>query len=284
MDLIRQHSIPNSFKAPSPLHFAGVLQIVFAFLVLLTSKAVVAQQPFYTDNADVTDQKKFHLQIGNEFDLLQRSAYPSLRQNTTVFELDYGLLKDLEVGVDYPLIAIGNSRIITPRTIRGFGDLDLHVKYNFLKEREGSRRPALAATFAVELPTGDAKRQLGSGLTDYSLNGILQKSFTKKTIFRLNGGVLFAGSTATGDVGIKTRGTVFVGGTSLVKQFTPKLDLGLEVTGALEKGAGLSRGQLQTQIGGNYQMTKRMSFDFGIVAGKYNSPRAGLQLGISVDF
>ncbi len=243
-----------------------------------------AQQPFYTDDADVTEKKKFHIQISNESDWLQRSTYPSVRQNTTVFELDYGLVQKVEIGVDYPLIAISQSRIIPDRNIVGFGDLDLHVKYNFLQEREGSRRPARAATFAVELPTGDAQRQLGSGLVDYSLNGILQKSLTKETKLRLNAGILFSGSTATGDVGIKTRGSVLVTGGSLVKQFTPKFDLGVEVVGAIERGKQLSAGQIQTQIGGNYQFAKRASFDFGVIAGKYNSPRAGLQLGISIDF
>ena len=218
------------------------------FALFLFTTPIWGQQPFYTDDADVTDKKKFHLQISNEFDLLQRSAYPTLRQNTAVFELDYGLLSHVEIGVDGPLIAIMNSRVISPRTPFGFGDLDLHIKYNFLKEREGSRRPALTATFSVELPTGDAKRQLGSGFTDYSLNGVLQKSLTKKTTLRLNSGILFAGSTATGDVGIRTRGTVLVGGASLVKQFTPKLDLGVEVTGAVTRALQLSHGQLQTQI------------------------------------
>jgi hypothetical protein len=277
-------SIDESSKAPSPLRSAGALQIAIACFVLLAPPLVRAQQPFYTDDADVTDQRKFHLQISNEFDLLQRSAYPSLRQNTAVFELDYGLLDRVEIGVDGPLIAIMNSRVISPRTPFGFGDLDLHIKYNFLKEREGSRRPALTATFSVELPTGDAKQQLGSGFTDYSLNGVLQKSLTKKTTLRLNGGILFAGSTATGDIGIKTRGRVFIAGGSIVKQVTHSLDLGAELTGAISNSLQLSHGQLQTLVGGNYQVTRKMSFDFGIVAGKYNSPRAGLQLGISVDF
>ena len=246
--------------------------------------AAQAQQPFYTDDDDVTDKKKFHLQISNEYDILQRASYPSLRQNTAVFELDYGLLTGVEIGVDGPLIAISNSRITTPRTTFGLGDLDFHIKYNFLKEREGSRRPALTATLSVELPTGDTTKQLGSGLTDYFLNGVLQKSITGKTKLRLNGGILFAGNTTTGEIGIKTRGTVYVGGGSLVKQFTPKLDLGVELIGALTRKLEVSRGQLQTQVGGNYQVTKKMSFDFGIVAGKFNSPRVGLQLGVSIDF
>src|SRR5450432_3725039 len=121
-------------------------------------------------------QKKLHFQLSNEYDILQRSAYPSLRQNTTVFELDYGLSSGVEIGVDGPLIAISNSHVTTPKTPFGIGDLDFHVKYNFLREREGSRLPALAATLNVELPTGDARKQLGSGFADYFLNGILQES------------------------------------------------------------------------------------------------------------
>jgi hypothetical protein len=269
---------------PGKAHTLSHLRLVL-ILLLLGAGTGKAQQPFYTDNPDVTDKKKFHLQIGNEFDILQRAAYPSLRQNTTVFELDYGLLNGVEIGIDGPLIAISNSRITTPKSVLGFGDLDFHIKYNFLKEREGSRLPALTVTANVELPTGDTSKQLGSGVVDIFLNSILQKSLTKKTMLRLNGGILFSGNTTTGDIGIKTRGRVFVGGVSLVMQITPKLDLGAELTGAFTRSLNLSRGQLQTQIGGNYQFKKNASFDFGIVGGKFAaSPRVGVQLGVSIDF
>jgi hypothetical protein len=169
--------------------------------------------------------------------------------------------------------------------VSGFGDFDFHIKYNFLKEREGSRLPAMTATVNVELPTGDASKQLGSGVVDVFLNGILQKSLTKKTMLRLNSGILFSGNTTTGEIGIKSRGKVFVGGLSLVKLITPKLDLGAELTGAVTNSVKLSRGQLQTQIGGNYQFRKNASFDFGIIGGKFAaSPRVGVQVGISIDW
>jgi hypothetical protein len=144
--------------------------------------------------------------------------------------------------------------------------------------------PAMAVAFDLELPTGDTKRQLGSGLSDFYMNGILQKSLSKKTKLRLNGGILFSGNETTGVIGIKTRGTVFTAGGSLVKLFTPKLQLGMELTGAMTKEFQLGKGQLQTLFGGNYQFKKNVSFDFGIVGGKYAaSPRAGVQLGISID-
>jgi uncharacterized protein YjlB len=70
-----------------------------------------------------------------------------------------------------------------------------------------------------------------------------------------------------------------------VRQFTPKLQLGIELTGAMSKDLQLGKGQLQTLAGGNYQINQKLSFDFGVLAGKYAaSPRAGIQLGVSVDF
>jgi uncharacterized protein YjlB len=77
---------------------------------------------------------------------------------------------------------------------------------------------------------------------------------------------------------------VFTGGASIVKQLSPKLQLGIELNGAMERNLGLGKGQLQTLFGGNYQLRNSLSFDFGVVGGKYAaSPRAGIQLGISID-
>ncbi len=225
-------------------------------LFFSVSAAVQAQQPFVTDDADVTPKGRFHFEFSNEFNLLQRSSFPNLKQNTADFELDYGLFE-------------GN----------------LSVKYNFRKEEENSLGPALTLGFNFEVPTGDIERQLGSGLADFYVNGILQKSLKKATKLRLNGGILFSGNAATGVIGIKSRGTVYTAGGSLVRQFTPKLQLGVELTGATTSEFQLGKGQLQTLIGGNYLVKDSLSFDFAILGGKYAaSPRAGVQLGVSVDF
>jgi hypothetical protein len=254
-------------------------------LLCLIAPASRGQQPFVTDNAEVTDKGKLHFQFGNEYDILPRSSYPSLRQNTSVFEFDYGLAKNMEIGFDGPIIAIFNSHVASPRTPHGFGDIDFHVKYNLLKERARSRWPAMTVSFSTEFPTGSTSKQLGSGLTDYFVNGILQKSLTPQTILRFNGGILFAGNTTTGALGIKTRGRVYTGGSSLVKQLTEKLDLGAEVTGAVTSNLQLGRGQLQGLVGGNYALRKNLTLDFGLVGGHFSaSPRAGLQLGFSWDF
>ena len=259
-------------------------KLMLAFWFVVAASTATAQQPFVTDDADTTPKGHFHFEFSNELDWLQREAFPSVKQNTADFEIDYGLFNRVEIGLESPLLTIWNAPGNSPRVLSGIGDTNLSLKYNFLKERENSRAPALAIAFNLELPTGDSKRQLGSGLADYYMNGILQKSLTRKTKLRLNGGILFSGNETTGVVGIKARGTVFTGGGSLVKKFTPKLQLGIELTGALESNFELGKGRLQTLVGGNYQLRNNLSFDFGIVGGKYAaSPRAGIQLGISID-
>jgi hypothetical protein len=135
------------------------------------------------------------------------------------------------------------------------------------------------------LPTGDAKTQLGSGITDYILNGIVQKALTKRTTWRLNGGVIFSGNTLSGAEGLGTRGPVYTGGTSLVRRFTHRLDLGTEVTGAFTGSADPGQRQLQAQVGGHFRPRDELSIDFGVIGGRFDaSPRLGAQLGFSLDF
>jgi hypothetical protein len=243
-----------------------VSAVIACGLLYANTVSARAQQPFITDDADVTSRRKFHFEFSNQFDVLQRSSYPNLRQNTTDFELDYGLFENLEIGIQSPLITIFNAKETSPQIVGGIGDTNLSLKYNFFRERQGSLLPAMSVSLNMELPTGDTARQLGTGLKDYFVNLILQKSFTDATAVRLNGGLLFAGNEATGALGIKTRERVYTGGASIVRNFTEKLSLGTEITGAVTGNFQLGKGQLQIQAGGNYALSKKCTFDFAIVA------------------
>ncbi|HKO59841.1 MAG TPA: transporter [Pyrinomonadaceae bacterium] len=261
------------------------LPLVLLVLLSCCPSVVTAQQPFVTDDSDTTPKRKFHFEFSNEFDWLESSAFPAVRQNTADFEIAYGLLEDVEISVAAPVLTIFAARSTAPGRVSGLGDMSTSVKYNFLKEKEKSRRPALAVSVSLELPTGDIERQLGSGLIDVYINGIVQRSVTEKTKLRLNSGVLFSGNTTTGAIGIRSRGTVFTSSGSLVRQIAPKLQLGGELAGAFARNTLLGKGQLQAMFGGNYQVRPNASFDFGVVAGKYvGSPRFGIQVGISIDF
>src|SRR5262249_46728106 len=161
-----------------------------------------------------------------EFDGLQSSHYPDLRQNTANFKVNYGLKQGLELDLDFPYLSIYRAPGTASST--GFGDTNVGIKWNFHKASPESWTPALGASFYVEFPTGDEQNGLGSGLNDYWLNLIAQKPFTDKTRMNVNLGFLFAGNTSTGAIGVQTtRGKVLTGGLSLLHDFNSRLTLGI---------------------------------------------------------
>lgn len=275
----------SSFGRLARTGFAHLTVLVFIFVLPICCRPAQAQQPFVTDDADVTPRRKFHFEFSNEFDLLPRAAFPNRKQNTADFELDYGLFEHVEIGIEAPILTIISDRSMIPSRASGLGDLNLSLKYNFVREQAGRRRPAMAIAVNLELPTGDPRRQLGSGLADFYVNSIVQKSLTKNTKLRGNVGLLFSGNDTTGVLGVKSRGLVLTTAASLVKQFNSKLDLGVEVASAFARNAGLGKSQLQFMLGGNYLLNSKTSIDFGLIGGRHAaSPRVGVQVGLSVDF
>ena len=264
------------------------LVVRIVFLALLTSvcytETLRAQLPFYTDDTDVTATKKMHMEFFNEIDALQSAQFPSLRQNTSNFKVNAGLPYDLELDFDVPYIAI--YRANGTQGSSGIGDADMGVKWRFHKASSSSRVPSFAATFYVEFPTGNVSDQLGSGVTDYWLNFIVQKPFSEKTRLNANVGILFSGNTSTGDVGIRTtRGQVYTGGLSFLHDFSPRWTLGGEVYGGIASNDQLGRSQLQGMAGGQYNVYPGLTLTFGVIVGKYTaSPRVGGQIGFAMDF
>jgi hypothetical protein len=261
------------------------VQLYRYVLFVMIASVASAQQPFYTDDASVTEQGVWHLEFSNEFDLLHPALYPNLRQNTLNYRLNYGLPFNLEVDVDSPYLALFRASGEHPRRPYGVGDTNLGLKWNFRKESGDSRLPAMSVTMYFEFPTGDSVQQLGSGLVDYWLNWIVQKHLSDKVKLTANAGILFAGNTSTGVVGIQnTRGRVYTGGLSIIRDITPRLSLGGEVYGGVTGSPALAKSQLQFLGGGNYALRQGLSLDFGILRGRYvGSPRVGVQLGFSYD-
>ena len=265
---------------PVPLRVWLLLPIAGALCLCAQTRA---QLPFYTDDTGVTDPHKWHFEFFNEYDALQLQ-YPNVRQNTANFKINYGLPHGLELDLDAPYLDIQRAGGNQPSS--GMGDTNLGIKWSFHKESQSSRLPSLAASLYIEFPTGDTHQQLGSGLTDYWLNFIAQKSLSEKTRLTGNLGLLFAGNTSTGVIGTQnTRGQVYTGGLSLLHDFTNRLTLGGELYGGYAENASLGRGQLQAMGGGQYQLRNGLSFCFGLLGGEYvASPQIGGQIGFAVDF
>lgn len=248
------------------------------------ARAQDRQQPFYTEMADVTETGQYYFEAITQFDVLRADARPAVRQNAAYFTVTYGAFRDAEVSVYFPVVTVFNERTHRPRAATGLGDVGYYFKWNFLKEREGSRRPALAVSFLAEAPTGDDARGIGAGLANYTVNGILQKTLDARTVARLNAGLIFAGVATDEGPDFRTRGVVFTGGGSILRRLDDKLALGAELRGARSRNKQLGRGLLFGQVGGNYYFGDRYSLDFGLLGGSFPAaPRLGAQLGLSVD-
>jgi hypothetical protein len=257
---------------------------VLLLLTLLASGPLAAQMPFYTDDSAVTEPGTLHVEIFDEIDALQSMQFPDLRQNTANLKVNVGLPHGFELDVDAPYLTI--YRAPGSRSSRGIGDTDMGVKWNLHESGPNSHIPALAVSFYTEFPTGDARQELGSGLTDYWLNFIAQTPLSESTRFNINLGILFAGNTSTGVIGIETtRGQVFTGGISVLHDVNPKLTVGGEIYGGISDNDGLDRTQLQAMLGAQYAIRDNVSICLGLIAGTYAaSPRLGGQIGISMDF
>src|SRR6516162_5895812 len=96
---------------------------------ICNAEPLLAQQPFFTDDPAVTSPGKMHFEFFNEFDGLQSSEFPNLRQNTTNFKVNFGLPHGLELDIDAPYLSI--SRAIGSQDSVGPGDTNLGVKWNF---------------------------------------------------------------------------------------------------------------------------------------------------------
>jgi hypothetical protein len=114
-------------------HLGSRALIAAAFLLgvsaLVPARPAQAQLPFYTDDPSVTAPWKLHFEFFNEYDFLQSTQYPNLRQNTDNFKLNVGLPHNLEVDFDVNRRAESEIQVLSHKLnlldekIDDFGDL-----------------------------------------------------------------------------------------------------------------------------------------------------------------
>lgn len=142
----------------------------------------------------------WHLEISNQADVLRRTASPVLWQDTLDVEIVYGVAGRWEASALLPVVSLFTSDDV----IAGIGDSSFGVKYRLTRDESARHQCAVAGT--LELPTGSASRQLGSGLVDYGLTVITQHHLTEDAPLRTNLSAVLVGNTQTGLVGVRTRG------------------------------------------------------------------------------
>jgi hypothetical protein len=158
----------------TPMWKRTCIRIAMPVLALiLRAGPLHAQMPFYTDDPSVTPTKTLYI----EYDGLQSSQFPAERQNTANLKVNASPWNGLELDLDdFPYLTI--DRAAGFESSHGVGDTNLGAKWSFPAAMPDSKDATYAVSFYVEFPTGNVAQGLGSGLTDYWLNFVLQKPLT----------------------------------------------------------------------------------------------------------
>jgi hypothetical protein len=257
---------------------ATCARLVGALLALSAPSSVVwAQAPLATDDAATTAPQAWHVELFQQHATLPVAALPATTQDTSVVAVAWGLLPRLEVGFDVPWIAIHGGE-----SVSGGGDLDLTAKWR-LHLAKDEHSSAFALALAIELPTGDADRGLGSGVTDVDLTLIGERRVARAVVLRGNLALQFAGNTLTGALGSADRGQVLGGGVSLTADLTPRLQLVSEATGYQGRESDATDRELRLAAGLVFARSPRMSLAFTVQHGWFQSPPWVFQLGVVLD-
>jgi hypothetical protein len=123
-----------------------------------------APPPLVTGDVPTADKERFEWYVGGRYQESESGRPARLLPFT---ELVYGLSDRQELTFETSGLSVGGHY--------GLSDSVLGTKYVFLKET--ARRPGLAGSFELKLPTGDESRGLGSGEFDYDLRLRAQKTW-----------------------------------------------------------------------------------------------------------
>jgi hypothetical protein len=186
---------------------------VIASLAAFSGSAATAGPPFITDDPEPVDQGHWEVYAfsAGAFDGKGATGQgPAL-------EVNYGAGPNLQLHLIATIAyddAPGGSHTM------GLGDTELGVKYRFIDPGKDDWFPQVGIFPLVELPTGDAKRELGAEYTQAFFPLWVQKDFGKWTTYG-GGGYWINPGTGNRDY--------WFTGWLLQRQITEKLMLGGEV-------------------------------------------------------
>lgn len=143
-------------------------------LLAITAGPTAAGPPFVTDDPEPVPFRHWEVYIASQ----QSNDRDGISGTAPHVEVNYGPAPNLQVHLIAPLAYAG------PRggpTLYGYGDTELGAKWRFLQET-GSR-PQIGIFPLIEVPTGSARRGLGSGTLQAFLPVWLQKNWGPWTTY-----------------------------------------------------------------------------------------------------
>jgi hypothetical protein len=132
---------------------------------------VRAARPLVVDDARPVAEHNVQFSIGFTHTVPENGG---LDQQAPAMTLGVGVVKNLELGLTLDRI---NTDLKGDPPVRGFEDLHLYSKYNFVEEIEKGYVPALTFTFDLEIPTANSRRGLTTGKFNEGLLLIATKHF-----------------------------------------------------------------------------------------------------------
>ena len=148
--------------------------LIIVYVIFLFNPQVSAGPPFRTDDPIPVMflHGEFYVFTTGVFDAGGKSGIgPAV-------EFNYGILPNTQFHIVLP-VAFSSPKG-EPSNF-GYGDTELGVKYRFLNQTDVL--PDIATFPIVEIPTGDASRNLGNGKAQIYLPVWLQKDIDKWTIY-----------------------------------------------------------------------------------------------------
>src|SRR5215813_12507963 len=183
-----------------------------------------------------------------------------------LFDLNYGL-PNIQLKLEVPFKIVHED---SSGTSVGLGDLLIGVKWRFFNNEESQLQFGIYPQLLV--PTGDRASGLGQGQPAYLLPFLVQKSWSKWTVY---GDVGYWWQTAAG-----TRDYVYAGAV-LERELNERLEIGVELFGNSPKERG-GRSELAFNIGGSWKLRRHLNLLFSggrdIVGDTHAMGYLGLQL------
>jgi hypothetical protein len=139
----------------------------------LFTGACVAGPPFKTDDPEPVDYRHWEFYLASEQQFESRTSAATLPH----VEINYGAAPGVQLHIVAPLGYVHGKDL----TQYGYSDTELGVKYRFHEETDAL--PQVGIFPLVELPTGNANKQLGAGTAQMYLPVWIQKSWGKLTSY-----------------------------------------------------------------------------------------------------
>jgi hypothetical protein len=160
----------------------------FALLLVAAClpQAGSAGPPFKTDDPQPVDFHHWEFYLASQQEFAQHGTSATLPH----IEVNFGAFRNVQLHIVAPMgfIRTGDGEAY------GYSDTELGVKYRFLDESDGA--PQIGIFPLIEIPTGNAARQLGAGNLEAYLPVWIQKSWGKLTTY---GGAGFWYNPGTGN-------------------------------------------------------------------------------------